>query len=91
MIWYDREIIWLDGSGRLVGEHKNGTTTIQLHFDDELDGSVTIFEKTFRALIVESPSAEEVINKFGSKVIRLERMIKEMTKTQIAKKRWAAV
>ncbi len=88
MTWYDREVVMMDCTGRLIGRYEDSTTSIELTFDDDLEGqSIVVFKKTYQTMLRETPSEEEVINRFGAKLIRLERMLKELTKFQILKKR----
>jgi hypothetical protein len=86
MKWYDDIVSCADTSGTLKGFYSGSTVTIKLTIEDN---TITIYQKTFQPMVHESPSTEELLHKFAPKIARIERLLKTLTKDQIAKKKWS--
>lgn len=85
MIWYSKTVPYDGGEGMLIGRWSNGTVEMVI----EAEGmTIIVFAKSYLPMACESPSEEEVLAKFTARLLKVQRMLKELNLLQIRKKRW---
>jgi hypothetical protein len=85
MIWYSNNVQYDGGEGILIGRWSNGAVEMVL----EANGvETTVFAKSYQTMAQESPSEEEVLAKFTGRLLKVQRMLKDLNLLQIQNKRW---
>ena len=85
MTWYRNVIKCQDGEGTLVCQWAGYRLLILFEANGE---TYHLAQKEYQAFMRETPTEEELANRFGAKVVKYERMMKDLTLSQIVRKNW---
>ncbi len=85
MNWYEGPCTFQGGEGRIVATWENNGVAFYLETDTE---QVPLYHKKYAAFVRETPSEEELQNRFGAKLVKVIRMLTELDLNQIKRKNW---